>query len=240
MKDDRRRLLEKKSRDYVINNYSIEVIGKQLEEIFDAMPHCEWDFDFSEKPRNPSYNPPPIKDDKEWLKDIYKNMLTMEVDGEDDGLKYWLNEFEKNVSRENVLNYFRKIAADENQKNQKTDLGDLLDKDDCGKRILYVIPQSAGDVFMSTSLFPSIKRIYPEYNLYVATDPKFQSILDGNNHIHKVLPYVQGMDDLLAMEGRGEHKGYFDITFLPHVGTQKIFNYQHNAKDKIEFELCTS
>jgi glycosyltransferase involved in cell wall biosynthesis len=240
MKGDRRRLLEKKSRDYVINNYSIEVIGKQLEEIFDAMPHCEWDFDFSEKPRNPSYNPPPIKDDKEWLKDIYKNMLTMEVDGEDDGLKYWLNEFEKNVSRENVLNYFRKIAADENQKNQKTDLGDLLDKDDEGKRILYVIPQSAGDVFMSTSLFPSIKRIYPEYNLYVATDPKFQSILDGNEHIHKALPYVQGMDDLLAMEGRGEHKGYFDITFLPHVGTQKIFNYQHNAKDKIEFELCTS
>ena len=66
----------------------------------------------------------------------------------------------------------------------------MLDKDDEGKRILYVIPQSAGDVFMSTSLFPSIKRIYPEYNLYVATDPKFQPILDGNNHIHKILPYV--------------------------------------------------
>ena len=164
----------------------------------------------------------------------------MEVDDEDGGLKHWMNEISKGADRNAVINYFKKVAADENQKNKKTDFIDLLDKDDKGKRILYVMPQSAGDVFMSTSLFPSIKKMYPEYNLYVATDPKFQSILDGNKQIHKVLPYIQSMDDLLLMEGRGEHEGYFEITFLPYVGTQKMFNYQHNAKDRIEFDLCTS
>jgi len=37
------------------------------------------------------------------------------------------------------------------------------------------------------------------------------------------------------MEGHADGHGYFDIAFLPHIGTQKIFDYQHNGKDKLEF-----
>lgn len=239
MNPEKRKALGEKSRKFVIDNYGTDVIGSKLEKIIDEMPYCEWDFDFSEKLRNPNYTPPPIENDSEWLKDLYKNILTMDVLDDDDGLKYWLKELDKGASRNDVLAYFKKVACDENNKNQKTDLEDLLDKNDSGKRLLYVMPQSAGDLFMSTALFPSIKRVYPDYNLYVATDPKFFPILDGNKNIHKILPFVNGMDDLLAMEGRGNHKGYFEIAFLPYIGTQKIFNYQHNGKDKIEFELCT-
>jgi hypothetical protein len=45
------------------------------------------------------------------------------------------------------------------------------------------------------------------------------------------------MDNLLWSEGFGEHKGYFDITFLPYIGTQRILNYLHNGKDKIDFDI---
>ena len=42
-----------------------------------------------------------------------------------------------------------------------------LDGDD-KKKVLFVMPQSAGDVFLSTALFRSLKDTYSEYNLYVA------------------------------------------------------------------------
>ena len=45
------------------------------------------------------------------------------------------------------------------------------------------------------------------------------------------------MDNLLWLEGSGSHKGYFDIAFLPHIGTQRILNYLHNGKDEIDFNL---
>jgi hypothetical protein len=45
------------------------------------------------------------------------------------------------------------------------------------------------------------------------------------------------MENLLTMEGHAGGEGYFDIAFLPHVGTQKIFDYQHNGKDIIQFDI---
>ena len=41
---------------------------------------------------------------------------------------------------------------------------DYLDEDDEGKRMVYVMPESEVDVFLSTALFKSIKNKYPEYN----------------------------------------------------------------------------
>ena len=35
---------------------------------------------FQEKPRNPDYDPPQINSDSDWLVDIYKNILMMDVD----------------------------------------------------------------------------------------------------------------------------------------------------------------
>jgi hypothetical protein len=52
------------------------------------------------------------------------------------------------------------------------------------------------------------------------------------------------MDSLTWLEGKGDHKGYFEIAFLPYVGTQRILTYMHNGKDKIaykdlRYETCT-
>ena len=49
-----------KSREYILNNYSTEVIGPQLEEIFDKMPNHNYDFNFNKFKMNPLYEPPPI------------------------------------------------------------------------------------------------------------------------------------------------------------------------------------
>jgi hypothetical protein len=99
------------------------------------------------------------------------------------------------------------------------------------------MPESAGDVFMATSLLPSLKNTYPEYNIYFSTKQEYFSILNGNEYIHKIIPYVQQMDNLMWLEGAGDHEGYFEMAFLPHFGTQRMLNYLHNGKDKIDFNI---
>ena len=144
------------------------------------------------------------------------------------------------LTRKDVLKYFRSVAEKENRENKKVDLADLLDKDDEGKRLLIVMPERIGDVYLSTSLLPNIRKQYPDYNIYYATRPQYFEVLDGNPYIHKCIPYHDQLANLPAMEGQGDNEGYFEIVFIPFLGTQRIINFTHNAKDKIQFDLCTS
>ena len=100
------------------------------------------------------------------------------------------------------------------------------------------MPESAGDVFMTTSLLPSIKKAYPNKDLYFATKKEYLPILQGNEYIHKTLEYAPQMENLPLMEGRLGHKGYFEICFLPHIGTQRHLDYLHQGDaDQIMFNI---
>jgi len=239
MKPSKVKEVGKKSREFVINNYSIEVIGKKLESIIDEMPEVDWDFNFEVEEKNADYTPPNIKDNSEWVIDLYKNILKIDLDSTDDGHKHWMKRLSENMPREDVLKYFKQVATQDNQKNQKIDFIELLDKDDEGGRLLISMPQSIGDIYLCTSLLKNIKETYPDYNIYFATKPEYFDILDGNPYIHKVIPYSKGLDSLPSMEGQGNHKGFFEVAFLPFIGTQRMLNYMHNGKDKIQFNLCT-
>jgi len=196
----KRKEMGKVARQFVLDNLSAEVIGKKLEEIIDNAPQVEWNYNSDFVQRNPNYNPPEIESDSDWLINIYKNILQMNVDANDDGVKSWISQIKSGRTRDQVLEYFRKVAAKENNENAKTEFSDLLDKDDKGRRILFVMPQSAGDVFMSTSLLPSIKKLYPDYNIYFATKQEYLDILDCNPFIHKKLIFNSFMENLLTME----------------------------------------
>ena len=231
--------LGKKARDFVIENYSIESICEKLEKIIDNMPEKSWDFNFKKEERDASYIPPEIESDSDWIKDIYKNILKLNIAESDEGYKHWMSRLNSDLKREDILKHFHKVAEIENQKNAKIEFEELLDKDDQGNRLLISMPESIGDVYMCTSLLKNIKTTYPEYNIYFATKPEYFEILDGNKYIHKCIPYNKALDSLTAMEGQGNHKGFFEIAFLPFIGTQRMLNYIHNGKDKIQFDLCT-
>lgn len=237
---DERRLMGSEAREWTIKNYSIGSTGPFFEEFIDSAPFTEYDFNLKEKDKDPFYEIPEIEDDAEWLINMYDNILLMKgVDKNDEGHKYWMGELKKGAPRRDIENYFRQVALKENQKKEKVPFEELLDDDDKGRRILYVIPQSIGDVLLSTSLFKSIKEQYPDHNLYIATQPQFQEILEGIPYVHKVLNYVPQMDNLLWLEGTGDHEGFFEIAYLPYIGTQRMLNYVHNGKDKIAYkDLC--
>jgi glycosyltransferase involved in cell wall biosynthesis len=238
MDPNQRKKEGEKAREWTINNYSINVIGPLFEKFIDESPFTDYDFSQKEEEKDPHYQPPSNLSDEEWILEMYHKILKMrDVDNQDEGFKYWMAEIDKGTDRRNIENFFRQTAVKDNQKNQKVDFADILGKDDKGKRVLYVMPESIGDVYNSTSLFKSIKETYPNYNLYVATQPQYFEILEGNPFIYKIIPYTPQMDNLLWLEGSGEHDGYFEIAFLAHLGTQRMLNYLHNGKDKIAYEL---
>ena len=99
------------------------------------------------------------------------------------------------------------------------------------------MPQSAGDVLWINSLMSNMKKMYPEFDIYVFTKPQFFDHIEDHPAVHKVLPYSEQIDNLLFLEGSRNHKGFFDMAFLPHCDTQKILNYTHNGLDETQFEL---
>ena len=237
MSPSKKEEMGKIARQFVLDNLSAEVVGKQLEAIIDNSAPVQWNFDFSFTQRDPNYKGNDNLPNLEWVIDLYLNILKVKVDANDDGVKSWMTQLANGISRQQILDFFRSVAVKENQENVKLEFNDILDPNDKGRRILFVMPESAGDVFISTSLLPSIKNLYPNYNIYFATKPEFIPILEGNQLIHKILVFNSFMENLLTMEGHGSNEGYFQVAFLPHLGTQKIFDYQHNGCDKIQLPL---
>ena len=230
----------KKAREWTIKNFSVKNIGKFIEQFADSCQMIEWEKVNAKtaSTKDPYAKIPEIKDNGEWILYMYHNILKMDqVDNKDDGYKHWMDQLGKGAKRDDIEKYFRQVALQENQKSNNVEFEDLLDKNDKGKRLLYVMPESIGDIFMSTALFKNINNQYPNHNIYVATKPEYFEILEGNPYIHKVIQYYPQMDQILWLEGQGDHEGYFEIAFLPHVGTQRFLDYIHNGKTKIQFDI---
>ena len=110
-------------------------------------------------------------------------------------------------------------------------------QDDVGKKLLFIVPESAGDIFLATSLLKSMNEQYPEFNIYFACKSRYKDLLINNTYIHKILDYLPVMDIAPYMEGMGDWKGLFDISIMGTIMTQKHINYWHNGLSNIAFEL---
>lgn len=210
MNPDKRREQEKKSRDFVIKEYSVETIGNKLESIIDGMPDVNWDFDVSFKTRNPNYNPPEIQDDKEWVTHLYKNILSQDnIDEHNEGHRHWMHRLSTDMNRAQVLDYFRSAAQKENQENNQVEFSSLFEKT-ANKKGLIVCNGDANILFAATSLLDSFHDTYPDTDLYFACNPSLINLLKGNPHIKKIIPYDTTLENELAMIGHLKNQGYVD------------------------------
>jgi glycosyltransferase involved in cell wall biosynthesis len=238
MTKEEREKLGKKARDWVIENFSIKAIGSKLEKIIDEMPEVDYDFDFKKSSFNAGYKPKENYSTKEeFLKDIYKNILNDDVDENSSGLKHWLAELNKGTPPANVVNHFKQIAAQQTRSLNASSLSDLLDKNDKGKRIAVVIPQSGTDLLMINALLQNLKKLYKGHNIYIFTKPEYFQYIDDNPNVHKLLHYSPAIENAFTLEGIGPEEGLFEIAFYPHNTTQKNPCYTHNGKDKLQFSL---
>jgi glycosyltransferase involved in cell wall biosynthesis len=235
----------KAARKWVLQNFSTESVGEKIENFFDSSPYVDEEDEaifIQSSVLNPNPNGAiiPGLQDKEWVKSLYRIILDRTVEDDDEGLLYWMQELSKNTPREQIENYFRHVALKDLQdkKNEIAPSTLFPEIDQNGnKKILFVMPESAGDIFMATALLESINDRYPNYDLYFSTKRQFKDILNGNKYIYKWIEYTPEMDNLLLLEGHSKSDGYFDIAYLPHLQTQRMLSYLHNGEDKIDFEI---
>ena len=142
------------------------------------MPLVDWDsinLEQLEK-RNPAFTPQDDLPNDKWLLELYHNMLKMRIDSNDQGHKYWMDQFSKGADRRQVLSYFQQTAKNENKNLFKKSLKEVIDHERPNPRIAYVMPEHGEDVLMSTSVLKSLKEVYPEHDIYFLLS---QSILDS-------------------------------------------------------------
>jgi hypothetical protein len=225
-----------KARKWAIEGFSVKSVGQKVEAFLDKCELVEdYDFDFSPKAKDPNAVIDPSETDLAFVKQLYEKILMTSVAENDPGLAHWIERLSKDLDRDAVEKYFRRVASEDNEKNKKIDFEDILGNDDKGKRILYVIPESLGDVYLSTAIIQSLKEVYSDFNIYVGTKPENMEILKNNPDIFKVLPYIPEMDSQIAMTGRGKNQGFFEISFHGYLSVQRHLDYlgDHRIELKI-------
>lgn len=105
------------------------------------------------------------------------------------------------------------------------------------KKLLFIVPESAGDILLSTSLLRSLKEGYDPVDIYFACKSQYKDILKYNPYITKVIEYLPVMESQIHMEGTGNWKGLFDISIMVTILTQRHQNYLNNGIGKIMFNL---
>ncbi len=235
LSEETRKILGKKARQFVIDNYSIEVVGKFFEDLFDSFPEVSYSFENKKIKCDPFYDPDPNLADKEWIECLYNNILN-KLDPV--GVLHWVQRLKTDLKRSEILNYFRKTALAENQNSFLSEMLDSLKENKNSKKIAFIQPEGAEEIIIATSLITSIKNLYPDYDIYFFTKSDYFDLVNSHPHIKKVLNYFNKMNDPLFFEGRGSNDKYFDIVFAPYLSINN--NYFRNAQDILQYKVYES
>lgn len=233
--------MSKSSREWALKNYDVKVNAEKILKKIDEIPQHNWDFKIKLEGRTKNIDypfPTNIKSDVDFILDLYKNILySYEETEETKGCLDWQASLKNGVSRQQVYDFFIDVAKKENKSlsNNPQTFADLL-QETGNKRLLFVLKESAGDIFNSTSLLPSLKAQYPNHDVYYACDVKYASILLGNPNIFAILPYDPVMENEIHMIGAGGHKGWFDVYIHAGVSCQRQLNYLSHKNLALELK----
>ncbi len=235
MNAEEKRQMEIKARNFVLNKYSAEIIGRTFEQIFDELPYVDYEYKKENLLNNPFYEPDDNKEDKEWIESLYENILRKK---DEQGVIHWLQRIKTDLKRIDILNYFKKVAFAENAKIEEEELINELKNNPNQKRIAFVQPESNEEIIISTSLLPSIKKLYPDYQIYFFTKSEYFDLINSHPDVYKTLQYNSKMDDPLYFEGKADQTKSFDIVFAPYLSIRN--NFMRNCEDKIQYNIYES
>jgi ADP-heptose:LPS heptosyltransferase len=144
---------------------------------------------------------------KEWAKDL--------------ALKIGEN-FDIDVTNERFVDAIRQAMLGANTQvkslNPVENLRSVVDTPD-SFNVIYTMPMSTGDVFISTAVIDGLMKQLPEDSkVYFATDPKYFDILKGNKNVYKCIPWDQSMLTIDLLEE------VFDLALTPNSATQYMFS----------------
>jgi len=234
--------LSNEARRCAVDYYNWDLTSKKWEYILDKteVDKNAWDkkIDKLEMPEENLHKQQNLSDE-EFVNKCYKEILHREPDNS--GKRNWLGQLKKGVQRNKVEEYFRNItkknnvAADllDNTKPQNPieAIAKSMDKDDTF-RILYCMPETAGDVLISTAIITKLQDEYPDASIYFATKPQYFDIIKDNPYIHGVVEYHPELLNYRTPEHFGPSPGFVDMCFCPFIITQKIPHWIHSGNGK--------
>lgn len=188
-----RQELALKGRQWVLENFSVEVVGKQLEDFIDSSPFADYSNLNAEGPKaNPFAVIQNVSSDMAWVKSLYKQVLARDVPDNDEGLIHWLQKIKMGMSRTTIENYFKNVARQEIASSTSTNQKSLFSDSEPQERVLVKIDSSQDNIFLGVKIIGGIRKKYPDKKLYVFTNKDAAQILIGNKDIDHAL--VQGKE----------------------------------------------
>lgn len=125
--------------------------------------------------------------------------------------------------------FFQQVP--QNQQDLVQNVKGQFSEEDSGKKLLYTMPMSAGDVYLSTAIVDSLKKKFPNHKIFFATKKQYTSIVKDNPNIHKVIEWNEWMMNIPLCEQ------IFDEVYTPNIGIQLMTsNWVHkgNGRNLIE------
>jgi ADP-heptose:LPS heptosyltransferase len=96
------------------------------------------------------------------------------------------------------------------------------------KTLLYTMPMSAGDVFISTAVVDSLKKKFPDHEVIFATQERYKDILKGNPSVAKIIQFEDWMTNVPFCEK------VFDLVFTPNLAIQMMTsNWVRGGKGRL-------
>lgn len=219
-----------KGRAWALETFNPQKAIEEIEKFIDNCPPITWDYQITtEELKDVNATIPNNDNHKEWVKSLYKLILKMEMSDEDTGVNYWVQSLDNKMSQDDVVKYFRQVAAQDNQRIQQTSnqvsLSDIFNSPK--KKILVTCKESLGDNYLISSLLPDLRAQFPaeEYSIYYATSPQYFEVFAGNENVDFLIPWAEQFEQELLMIGTGGHKGFVDHLYIPAVRTQKVLSY---------------
>ena len=96
-----------------------------------------------------------------------------------------------------------------------------------GPSLVYTMPMSAGDVFLSTGVISALRRKHPGHRVYLATSKQYFDIVKDLDIIDEVIEWQPWMQDASALER------VFDVAYTPNMNVQMQWaNWVHGGKGR--------
>lgn len=96
-----------------------------------------------------------------------------------------------------------------------------------GPSLVYTMPMSAGDVFLSTGVVKALRRKHPGYRVHFATQPQYFDILKGVEGIDEIVQWQPWMQSAETLEQ------IFDVAYTPNMNVQMQWaNWVHGGKGR--------
>lgn len=221
------------ARDFIIKNYSIEAVGKKLENIIDNMPKASFNHeDIDTDIINPNYNPPRITDTTSWIIDIYRNIFGTILKKDDAIVKSLIEKINNGKTKEEVLSHLKNLALKEQQTKKSGETFKAeLDKTK-KERLAVVCDGNKYSAIIAASALKQLKKIYNK-DIYIITHPSNFPVFANNEYCYKKINFFKKSTDINYMCG---DKGFFELCFIT-PSEKELKNINRFGKDKMEEKL---